>query len=200
MFLSVIIPAHNEERRLPPSLKAIDAYLNQQSYESEVLVVEIDSETRLKGVLSALLQAEVNIHYAYAFITQPNARSALALSLEDPEIALLVDAYRRQASIVDVATLPPLPHKDRYRTSAVCQACHVEQYDFWKGTKHGTAFASLEETGDQWRQDCIPCHVLGYGQAFIAPADADPVADRETGAAAGGLVRGAIGGHGPDSW
>jgi hypothetical protein len=55
--------------------------------ESEVLVVEIDSETRLKGVLSALLQAEVNIHYAYAFITQPNARSALALSLEDPEIA-----------------------------------------------------------------------------------------------------------------
>jgi len=55
--------------------------------ESEVLVVEIDSETKLKGVLAALLRAEVNIHYAYSFITQPNGRSALALSLEDPDVA-----------------------------------------------------------------------------------------------------------------
>lgn len=55
--------------------------------ESEVLVVEIDSETKLKGALAALLQVEVNIHYAYSFITQPNGRSALALSLEDFELA-----------------------------------------------------------------------------------------------------------------
>lgn len=55
--------------------------------ESEVLVVEIDSETKLKGLLQALVRAEINIHYAYSFITQPNGRSALALSLEDPDIA-----------------------------------------------------------------------------------------------------------------
>lgn len=55
--------------------------------ESDLLVVEIDSETRLKGALAALLQVEVNIHYTYAFITQPNGRSALALSVEDLELA-----------------------------------------------------------------------------------------------------------------
>ena len=44
MFLSLIIPAHNEERRLPPTLKAIDAFLDRQSYESEVLVVENGSQ------------------------------------------------------------------------------------------------------------------------------------------------------------
>jgi len=55
--------------------------------ESEVLVVEIDSETKLKGVLQALVRAEINIHYAYSFITQPNGRAALALSLEDADIA-----------------------------------------------------------------------------------------------------------------
>jgi dolichyl-phosphate beta-glucosyltransferase len=44
MFLSIIIPAHNEERRLPPSLKAIDAFLDHQPYESEVLVVENGSQ------------------------------------------------------------------------------------------------------------------------------------------------------------
>ncbi len=97
--------------------------------------------------------------------------------LEDPEIELLVQAYRNQASVVDVAKLPPLPNKDHFLTATTCQACHTEQYDFWKGTTHADAFASLEETGDQWRQDCIGCHVVGYGQAFIAPADAEPYKD-----------------------
>lgn len=56
--------------------------------ESEVLVVEIDSESKLRGVLSALLEAEVNIHYVYSFITQPEGRSALALSIEDTDVAI----------------------------------------------------------------------------------------------------------------
>jgi dolichyl-phosphate beta-glucosyltransferase len=44
MLLSVIVPAHNEEHRLPPTLKAIDAFLDHQPYESEVLVVENGSQ------------------------------------------------------------------------------------------------------------------------------------------------------------
>ncbi len=40
MHLSIIIPAHNEEKRLPPTLQAIEAFLNRQPYDSEVLVVE----------------------------------------------------------------------------------------------------------------------------------------------------------------
>lgn len=40
IFLSIIIPAHNEELRLPPTLKTVDAYLEKQSYASEVIVVE----------------------------------------------------------------------------------------------------------------------------------------------------------------
>lgn len=94
--------------------------------------------------------------------------------LEDPEIQLMVDAFRKGTAFVNTATLPPLPHKDQYLTSSTCQACHVDQYNFWQSTKHAHAFASLEATNDQWRQDCIGCHVLGYGQTFIAPADAEP--------------------------
>jgi len=44
MFLSVIIPAHNEERRLPPTLKAVNAYLDKQDYASEIVVVENGSQ------------------------------------------------------------------------------------------------------------------------------------------------------------
>ncbi len=39
-FLSIVIPAHNEAKRLPPSLEKINAFLSLQSFTYEVLVVE----------------------------------------------------------------------------------------------------------------------------------------------------------------
>jgi dolichyl-phosphate beta-glucosyltransferase len=44
MFLSIIIPAHNEEHRLPPTLKTVDAFLERQPHSSEILVVENGSQ------------------------------------------------------------------------------------------------------------------------------------------------------------
>ena len=38
--LSIVIPAHNEEHRLPATLETIDAFLQTQTYPAEVLVVE----------------------------------------------------------------------------------------------------------------------------------------------------------------
>ena len=43
-FLSIIIPAHNEEKRLPPSLVKIDVFLQKQDYTAEVIVVENGSK------------------------------------------------------------------------------------------------------------------------------------------------------------
>ena len=94
--------------------------------------------------------------------------------LEDPDIVLLVEAFKKGSGFVDTERLPLLHEKDKFLTAATCSVCHVEQTEFWKTTTHSKAFASLEATGDQWRQDCIACHVVGYGQAFIAPADAEP--------------------------
>ena len=39
-FLSIIIPAHNEENRLPETLEQVIRFLNEQSFTSEVIVVE----------------------------------------------------------------------------------------------------------------------------------------------------------------
>lgn len=50
-FLSIIIPAHNEEARLPHSLEQVYVFLNSQPYTSEVVVVENGShdQTLLVG-------------------------------------------------------------------------------------------------------------------------------------------------------
>ncbi len=39
-LLSIIIPAYNETDRLPPSLEKVQAFIEQQPYETEVIVVE----------------------------------------------------------------------------------------------------------------------------------------------------------------
>lgn len=49
-FLSIVIPAHNEEKRLPPSLHKIDAFLKTQDYTAEVLIVENGSQDNTAAV------------------------------------------------------------------------------------------------------------------------------------------------------
>lgn len=46
VFLSIVIPAHNEENRLPRTLEQVFAFLETQDYSAEVLVVENGSSDR----------------------------------------------------------------------------------------------------------------------------------------------------------
>ncbi len=53
-FLSIVIPAYNEERRLPSTLRAIDNYLKQQNYNYEIIVVNDGSIDKTEQVLLSL--------------------------------------------------------------------------------------------------------------------------------------------------
>jgi hypothetical protein len=55
--------------------------------ECDVLAVEIIDESQLRDVLSALFEAEINIHYIYSFIKRPDGRSGLAINAEDVDVA-----------------------------------------------------------------------------------------------------------------
>ncbi|TVR54910.1 MAG: acetolactate synthase [Puniceicoccaceae bacterium] len=54
----------------------------------QIVAVEINNEGQLKFVLAALLEAEINIHYIYPFIYRPEGKSALAMHVEDVEVAV----------------------------------------------------------------------------------------------------------------
>jgi len=55
-FLSIIIPAHNEENRLPGTLEQVFSFLKSQPYSAEVLVVENGSQDRTLQVAQAFAE------------------------------------------------------------------------------------------------------------------------------------------------
>ena len=71
----------------PDRARELMAANNFSFTECDVIAVEITEESQLKGVLSALLTVEINIHYLYSFLLRPEGKSALALSVEDNDLA-----------------------------------------------------------------------------------------------------------------
>ena len=61
MKLSVIIPAYNEENRIPKTLREIDKYLKEQSYEYEILVVNDGSRDNTTSVVNELKKEIANL-------------------------------------------------------------------------------------------------------------------------------------------
>jgi glycosyltransferase involved in cell wall biosynthesis len=55
-FLSIVIPARNEERRLPHTLEQIFTFLKSQDYTAEVLVVENGSSDRTYEIAQKLAE------------------------------------------------------------------------------------------------------------------------------------------------
>lgn len=65
--------------------------------EGDVLAVEVTDESQLNGVLAALMEAEINVHYVYSFLKRPEGRGALAIHTEDADVgaqALNTCGYR----------------------------------------------------------------------------------------------------------
>jgi dolichyl-phosphate beta-glucosyltransferase len=54
MHLSVVIPAYNEEKRLPKTLKEIGRYLSKQLYDYEILVVNDGSTDKTTQIVENL--------------------------------------------------------------------------------------------------------------------------------------------------
>lgn len=61
IYLSVIIPSYNEERRLPNTLAEIDKYLSKQDYSYEIIVVSDGSKDNTAGVVKSLTDSIKNL-------------------------------------------------------------------------------------------------------------------------------------------
>lgn len=60
-FFSIIIPAHNEQNRLPGTLEDIFHFLQQQSFSSEVIVVENGSTDNTQAIAQEFAEQHQNL-------------------------------------------------------------------------------------------------------------------------------------------
>jgi dolichyl-phosphate beta-glucosyltransferase len=61
MYLSIIIPAYNEEKRIPKTLRDISGYLEKQNYEYEILVVDDGSKDAMVKTVEGLASEIKNL-------------------------------------------------------------------------------------------------------------------------------------------
>lgn len=61
-YLSIVIPAHNEQNRLPTTLEQIFHFLGQQSFPSEVIVIENGSSDNTHQIAQQFAKQHENLH------------------------------------------------------------------------------------------------------------------------------------------
>lgn len=77
VFLSIVIPAYNEERRLPGTLEAIADHLKGQAYTAEIIVVENGSTDRTADVVREFARQ----HPAARLLISPRRGKGLAVKV-----------------------------------------------------------------------------------------------------------------------
>ena len=91
LAISVLDTSDSAVIRLIPNYpKDLARLLKSQSItytERDVLAVELQNEEAMQTVTHSLLRAEINIHYVYPFLHQPNGKPVLAMAMEDEDIA-----------------------------------------------------------------------------------------------------------------
>jgi len=80
-FLSIIIPAHNEENRLSRTLEQVFAFLSTQPYAAEVLIVENGSNDRTLEIAQSFARQKNNLHVLKE--TQPGKGNAVRRGMLD---------------------------------------------------------------------------------------------------------------------
>jgi hypothetical protein len=60
--------------------------------------------------------------------------------------------------------VPPAPEGTAgYAGMSECGYCHKEAVEFWKQTKHASAWKTLADAGKQYNLECVYCHATGFG-------------------------------------
>lgn len=59
---------------------------------------------------------------------------------------------------------PAEPGRASYVGDRACVSCHKPATRFWKKTVHAQAWKTLVEVGKEAHDDCVSCHVTGFGE------------------------------------
>jgi GT2 family glycosyltransferase len=102
-LLSIVIPAYNEERRLPRTLRAVLDYLDRQDYRSEVLIADDGSADRTAALVEQVAAQNPSVrllrldHRGKGFAVRAGALAAqgVYVLLCDADLAVPIDEWEK---------------------------------------------------------------------------------------------------------
>ncbi len=106
-LLSIVIPAHNEEHRLPPSLQKIDTFLEEQPYEAEVIVVENGSTDATVAVTQAFAEQHPYVRVIEAAVRGKGLAVKVGMQAARGEYRFVCDADLSMPIEEIIKFLPP---------------------------------------------------------------------------------------------
>jgi hypothetical protein len=121
------------------------------------------------GELEQRLAAPAQPHYAGRWFNA-ELRELSPDVAGEAAIAAALDAYDQRVnehnrqSLADRLPVPAAPGAAHYAGSDSCRSCHEAAYGWWRNTKHGHAYATLERMHKEFDLSCVGCHVVGYNQ------------------------------------
>lgn len=103
LLLSVVVPAYNEERRLPETMRQILTYLERQPYASEVIVADDGSTDRTAALVEQVSAQHPNVrllkldHRGKGFAVRAGALAARGayVLLCDADMAVPIEEWER---------------------------------------------------------------------------------------------------------
>jgi glycosyltransferase involved in cell wall biosynthesis len=112
-LLSIIIPAHNEEKRLPASLEKVLAFIHSQPYDTEIIIVENGSHDRTPEIAHEAAERHAEINW----IQEEQAGKGLAVR------SGMLAAKGEYRFICDADLSMPIEEVTRFLPP------HIERYD-----------------------------------------------------------------------
>lgn len=139
LFLSIVIPAYNEEHRLPNALEQLCTFLDDQTFTSEVLIVENGSQDRTLEVAQSFTKSYTRVRVLQN--TERGKGLAVQRGMREAK-----GVYRLMA---DVDFSMPVPEIKRFIPLAL--------------TKFDIAIASREAPGAVRYNEPLYRHIVGRG-------------------------------------
>ncbi|HKP12262.1 MAG TPA: multiheme c-type cytochrome, partial [Blastocatellia bacterium] len=139
--------------------------MNEPEHFGRATITYAYNQTKYVGELRYYLRGDGSVE------NQVNRYVPLDADLpDDPQAAQVVteahnDFTNLQKSAMDARPAPdtqPVSQESAYVGASTCGQCHATQYAVWEKTGHAHAMATLERKSQQFDNECVRCHVVGF--------------------------------------
>ena len=141
--------------------------MNEPEHFGRATITYAFNQTKYLGELRYYLRSDSTVE------NQINRYVALDADLpDDPQAAQIVTAAHDDFTNVQKtsadANPAPAPQtvsqESPYVGASTCMNCHAAQYAVWEKTGHAHAMATLERKSQQFDNECVRCHVVGFNK------------------------------------